>query len=85
PVSPDSIDWYIQMFSAPLPSCDATQIKTRLYDEFRVEVPIVMWQGNPYIRVSIQAYNTGEDVDRLIEALQKIFNSSVEKETTWTK
>ncbi len=72
PLSADSIEWYVQMFAVPLPPCDTTQLKTRLYDEFRIEVPLVMWQDKPYIRVSIQAYNARGDVDRLVEALQKV-------------
>lgn len=72
-ICPDSSDWYMQMFTAPLPPCDATKLKAQLYDEFRIEVPIVEWHGKQFIRVSIQAYNTVEDVDRLINALGKIF------------
>ena len=72
PLSPDSTDWYMQMVTVPLPPCDATQLKARLYDEFRIEVPIVGWHGKPYIRVSIQAYNSRGDVEKLIEALQKL-------------
>ena len=72
PVSPDSMDWYMQMVTVPLPPCDALQFKARLYDEFRIELPIVVWHDKPYIRVSIQAYNTREDVEKLIEVLQKL-------------
>ena len=76
PICPDSSDWYMQMFAAPLPPCDSAKLKTQLYDEFRIEVPIVEWQGKPFIRVSIQAYNTGDDVEHLIDALKKIFPRS---------
>ncbi len=76
PVSPDSTDWYMQMVAVPLPAIDMTKdafgrvpLQTRLMDEFKIEVPIVVWNGKPYIRVSIQAYNTPEDVERLVEAL----------------
>ncbi|MEW5720177.1 MAG: aminotransferase class V-fold PLP-dependent enzyme [Chloroflexota bacterium] len=69
PLSPDSTEWYAQMLALPLPSCDAPQLKARLYDEFRIEVPIVVWRDQPYIRVSIQAYNSQEDVERLLQAL----------------
>ncbi|MGE5263890.1 MAG: aminotransferase class V-fold PLP-dependent enzyme [Acidobacteriota bacterium] len=69
PLSPDSTDWYRQMVTLPLPPCDAAQLKSRLYDEFRVEVPIVIWHDQPYIRVSIQAYNTLEEVENLVLAL----------------
>lgn len=71
PLSPDSTDWYMQMFSAQLPTCDAIQVKSRLYDEFKIEVPIVVWQNEPYIRVSIQAYNTQSDVEQLVQALRR--------------
>jgi isopenicillin-N epimerase len=69
PISPDSTDWYMQMVTLPLPPCDAAQLKSRLYDEFRVEVPIVVWHDRPYIRVSIQAYNTLEEVENFVLAL----------------
>jgi isopenicillin-N epimerase len=72
PLSPDSADWYSQMITLSLPTCDGSQLKTRLYDEFHIEVPIIIWQNRPHIRVSIQAYNTQEDVERLIEALGKL-------------
>jgi isopenicillin-N epimerase len=76
PISPDSTDWYMQMVSVSLPPINTakdafgrTRLQARLMDEFNIEVPIVVWNGKPYIRVSIQAYNTPEDVDRLVEAL----------------
>ena len=74
PLSPDSADWYAQMATLPLPQCDAAQLKTRLYDEFRIEVPIVVWQNRQFIRVSIQAYNSPADVGRLLFALERIFS-----------
>jgi isopenicillin-N epimerase len=75
PLSPDSIEWYAQMVTLPLPPCDPAQLKARLYDEFRIEVPIVTWQNRQFIRISIQAYNTLEDVEKLVDALRKIFAS----------
>ncbi|MBM3130970.1 MAG: aminotransferase class V-fold PLP-dependent enzyme [Chloroflexi bacterium] len=72
PLSPDLPEWYAQMVTLPLPPCDAAQLKTRLYDEFRIEVPIVVWRDQPHVRVSIQAYNTREDVTRLVDALARL-------------
>lgn len=72
PLSPDSTDWYMQMVTLPLPPCDPAQLKTRLIDEFRVEVPVMVWKGQPFLRVSVQAYNTQQDVDRLLDALEQL-------------
>jgi isopenicillin-N epimerase len=59
----------------PLPPCDTAVLKTRLYDEFKVEVPLVTWQDKPFIRVSIQAYNSSADVDRLLAGLARLLDT----------
>jgi isopenicillin-N epimerase len=62
--------WYVQMATAELPpSVDILQLKSRLYDGYRVEVPLIDWNGHKLVRVSIQGYNTAEDADRLLDAL----------------
>jgi isopenicillin-N epimerase len=62
--------WYAQMASLPLPACDAAALQRRLYDEYRIETPIIDWNGRQFVRVSIHGYNTPEDVDALVEALR---------------
>ncbi len=74
PLAPDSAAWYSQMIALPLPPCDPAQLKLRLLDEFHIEVPIVVWRARPHIRISIQAYNTQQDVERLIDALTQLLN-----------
>jgi isopenicillin-N epimerase len=69
PLCPDSPAWYAQMASMPLPPCDAPVLQRRLWDEARIEVPLVEGAHGPLIRVSIQAYNTPADGDALLEAL----------------
>jgi isopenicillin-N epimerase len=47
-------------------------LQARLWDEARVEVPLVVSGTRPLIRVSIQAYNTPADGDALIAALETL-------------
>ncbi len=62
--------WYVQMAAAPLPeSTDVENLKLQLYDEYAIEVPLIQWNGQKLIRVSIQGYNTARDAERLREAL----------------
>jgi isopenicillin-N epimerase len=61
---------FAQMFAAPLPACDWVTLKRRLYDEFKIEVPVLQWQDLHLVRVSVQGYVTHEDTERLIEALK---------------
>jgi len=59
--------------AAPLPvDSDLVALKARLYDEFQVEIPLIPWQDKKLIRVSIQGYNSKEDVDRLLDALSAL-------------
>lgn len=69
---PDSPEWYAQMASFPLPPCDAAALQRRLYDEYRVEVPVIEWSGRQLVRVSVQGYNTAEDVAALAGALKEV-------------
>jgi isopenicillin-N epimerase len=65
--------WFAQMVSAQLPKeIDVVKFKSRLYDEFQVEVPLMEWNGHKLIRVSIQGYNTSQDVEHLLRSLKSL-------------
>lgn len=70
PLYPLDSDFYSQMGIAPLPACDLPALKCRLYDEFRVEVPLVQWGNRQFVRISIQGYNSQTDVDAFLEGLR---------------
>lgn len=61
-----------QMVSMPLPRCDPAQLKTRLYDDFHIEIPCFDWQDHSIARVSVQGYNTQSQMDHLLTALTEI-------------
>jgi len=63
-------NWFRQMFTARLPmEVDVVTLKNRLYEDYRIEVPVHEWNGNKLIRVSVQGYNTRRDIDKLCRAL----------------
>ncbi len=75
PLHTDAKTWFRQMFTAPLPAdTDILTLKARLYDEYRIEVPLIAWKDYKLIRVSIQVYNTRRDVNRLMNALMACLN-----------
>jgi isopenicillin-N epimerase len=71
-IAPDSAEWWVQMSTCPLPPVDAQHLKERLWDDYQVEIPVSSRSGQTFVRVSIQAYNRPEDVDRLLEALKAL-------------
>lgn len=71
-ICPDTPEWYAQMAAFALPVCDAGALQRRLWKEHRVEVPVIEWGGRQFVRVSVQGYNTAEDVEALVEALRAL-------------
>ena len=60
------------MAHVPLPAGDAPSLQRALWDRYRIEVPIVAWNGGRYIRVSCHLYNTRAHIDQLIVALREL-------------
>ncbi|MFN8382929.1 MAG: aminotransferase class V-fold PLP-dependent enzyme [Anaerolineales bacterium] len=70
PLYPLSSDFYSQMGIAPIPLSNLAALKSRLYDEHKIEVPLIQWQDKQFVRISVQAYNSQEDIDALVHALK---------------
>lgn len=51
----------------------AQELKELLYDKYRIEVPIIEWEGKLLIRISIQIFNTEEEVEYFLKVLKEIF------------
>jgi isopenicillin-N epimerase len=71
PISSDSA--YGQMVAIPVPDCNPDHLKTTLYDTYRIEVPITTFAGQHFVRVSFQGYNTPDDANALINAINAYF------------
>ena len=76
-ICPDSEEWFSQMAAIRLPAVDLAQLRTRLYSDFKIEVPLIEWNQQKFVRVSYQAYNTEGDMKTLVDALTQILSNSV--------
>jgi isopenicillin-N epimerase len=61
-----------QMASLRVPRTDPQELQRRLLDEEGIEIPCFDWQDHTIVRLSVQGYNTGTDLDRLLTALTRI-------------
>jgi isopenicillin-N epimerase len=69
-ICPDSPEWFAQMFTARLPQgIDLQALQKRLYEKYRIEVPVISWNRQNFIRVSFQGYNHPSDGQALVDAL----------------
>jgi isopenicillin-N epimerase len=73
PLYPVDAGLFRQLVAAPLPvSADPRILQARLYEEYRIEIPCIDWNGHPLIRLSVQGYNSPTDIDQLLDALKAL-------------
>ena len=76
PYYPLASDLYRQMGIAPLPEeVEVEVFRKRLYADFHIEIPVIEWNGNKCLRISVQGYNTSKDLEALVEAVRVLLYS----------
>lgn len=60
-------DW-AQMVAIPVSPQDPDLLQRRLYEESRIEIPVTSHGNKVFIRLSVQAYNTLQDIEHLLAA-----------------
>ena len=76
-LTPDDALWYGTMVSTPLPPGDAPGLQKALWERYRIEVPIVDWNGRRFVRPSCHWYTSADDIDRLTGALATLLNAGM--------
>lgn len=72
PYHPPLPEWHGQIVCARLPEgTDDVALLNRLRQEFNIDVSVDRFHDWPRVRISIQAYNSVDDVDYLVSALRK--------------
>lgn len=61
-----------QMLSLQIQCPEPENLQKVLYEKYRIEIPVIPFEGRVYIRYSINGFNSGEDLDHLHQALQEI-------------
>jgi len=69
----DDLSFFAQMYAHKLPeNIDTNALKTKLYDDFKIEIPLTKIENTYFIRPSFQAYNTDEEYEILFDTLKKM-------------
>ena len=65
--------WFRQMATIPVPAnTDPVALKNRLYDDYRIEIPVTIVDDKPMLRISVQGYNSAADIRALIDAVEEL-------------
>lgn len=71
PIGRGDYRWYGTMAHVPLPRGDWTNLQDRLWREFGIEIPIILFEGAWYVRVSCHLYNNANQIQYLADALRQ--------------
>ena len=64
-------NFYSQMAVARLPdNIDFNALHKILHEQRHIEVPLVLWNNSKLMRISVQAYNTEQELDTLVEGIE---------------
>ena len=66
PIAGDK-DW-AQMVAIPVAAQDPDLLRRRLYEESRIEIPVTVHGDQVYVRISVQGYNSPQDIEHLLAA-----------------
>lgn len=75
PLCPTDGDFLGQMFSIPVNVPEPEKLQRHLFEHYRIEIPLMRHGDKVYLRYSINAFNSQEDLDRLYAALQELKGS----------
>jgi isopenicillin-N epimerase len=61
-----------QMASIPIKTAQPERLQRLVFEQYRIEVPVMRHDAYTFLRYSINGFNTGQDLDQLYAALQHI-------------
>ncbi len=62
---------HIQLGTAELSlDCQPQRLQKWLYQEYKIEIPVIEWKDRWFLRPSVQGYNDQGDLDQLVKALK---------------
>ena len=76
PLCPVTDEFLGQMCSIPVSTSQPQKLQQLLFEKYGIEVPVMKQGDLTFIRYSIQAFNSQEDLDRLYDALKEIIGEN---------
>lgn len=72
PLAPLTDDFILQLFSAEIKTTEPEKLHSHFYENYKIEIPVMRHGDKVYLRYSINAFNSQEDLDILFAAVKEI-------------
>jgi len=77
PLSEINDDFIAQMFSCEIDTKNPKELHDLLLHKYKIEIPVMPHGDKTFIRYSINAFNSQEDLDKLFDALREIIRKEI--------
>ncbi len=71
-ICPVTDEFLGQICSIPITTNNPIKLKETLYNQYKIEIPIIAFGSDVYLRISFQAYNGSTEIETLIDAIRDI-------------
>ncbi len=72
PLAPINDDYILQLFSAEIKAPEPEKLYRHFFDNYKIEIPVMRHGDKVYLRYSINAFNSQQDLDTLFAAIKDI-------------
>ena len=72
PLAPVNDDFILQLYSIPIKPRLRQNCRIYCMKTYKIQIPVMVHEDKVYLRYSIQAFNSNEDLDTLFVALKEI-------------
>jgi len=72
PLCPITDEFIAQLYSIPIKTTAPQKLHDLLFEKYKIQVPVMPHEDKFYLRYSIQAFNSNEDLNKLYVALKEI-------------
>lgn len=76
PLCPITEEFLGQMASIPIRTSKPLELKEMLFEKYKIQIPVMPLNGTIYLRYSINAYNSQDDLNVLHQALTDIIQTT---------
>jgi isopenicillin-N epimerase len=72
PLAPVNDDFILQLFSAEIKTTEPEKLYRHFFDNYKIEIPVMRHGDKVYLRYSINAFNSQQDLDTLFAAVKEV-------------
>lgn len=76
PLAPLTKEFFGQLCSAEIKTNEPEKLQRLLFEQYKIEIPVMRHKDKCYIRFSFQVFNTSAEIDYLISCLNEVIKNT---------